>query len=86
MQRLGPPRPLGSSTVGTYESMLVGLLSSGAWGDSIRTPARMFPLRVHDSPIFRLCKFLDIRYSRIPNARQPNSQTLRRFDYSRQTF
>lgn len=39
----------------------------GAWGDSIRTPARTFPLRVHDSPIFRLCKFLYIRYSRIPN-------------------
>lgn len=52
----------------------------GAWGDSIRTPARTFPLRVHDSPIFRLCKFLDIRYSRIPHAalvQQPDKSTHR---------
>lgn len=58
--------------------MLVGLSDGGAWGESIRAPARMFPLRVHDSPIFRLCKFLDIRYSRIPNAalvQQPDNSS-----------
>lgn len=52
----------------------------GAWGDSIRTPARMFPLRIRSRAIFRLCKFLDIRYSRIPNAalvQQPDKSTHR---------
>lgn len=59
----------------------------GCWvvglGVIARAPRPVFsPTRTQPGS-FYCCKVSDIRYSRIPNARQPNSRTSRRFNRSR---